>query len=325
MAENQLTPNQIEYLSWGVMAEILERIDGDVVIADLQPGGGQYDCLSLVTSSPEILLMLNRNGTSASSGDEIVHDIWERAAINDEQEAALYILSELGLYVDEDAEEKNKELIKTCKRIAYWVRSRSKGLGKAQCCWIDGNYGVGPANNLLSQVKIPDSWEALDAPYNRSDWSALIYAMTLPDEKTGDKVVGLVNMKTGEAINPDGSQWVDWHKPIPAMRRIVPTDKTIGGAPKTAIQLPSIELHPEALAAFRKVANFDGYKVLGEDLAPIANAIIEQWYEDKTLPTDKDQLKGTLFYIWRQSRFIDGFPDEDDVPFLQALVAAIEG
>jgi hypothetical protein len=45
MAENQLTPNQIEYLSWGVMAEILERIDGDVVIADLQPGGGQYDSL----------------------------------------------------------------------------------------------------------------------------------------------------------------------------------------------------------------------------------------------------------------------------------------
>lgn len=325
MAENELTPNQIEYLSWGVMAEILERIDGDVVIADLQPGGGQYDCLSLVTSSPEILLMLNRNGTSASSGDEIVHDIWERAAINDQQEAALYILSELGLYVDEDAEEKNKELITTCKRIAYWVRSRSKGLGKAQCCWIDGNYGVGPANNLFSQVKIPDSWKALDAPYNGSDWSALIYAMTLPDEKTGDKVVGLVNMKTGEAINPDGSPWVEWNKPIPPMRRIVPTDKTIGGAPKTAIQLPNIEPHPDGIAAFRKVANFDGYKVLGEDLAPIANAIIEQWYEDKTLPTDKDQLKGTLFYLWRQSRFIDGFPDRDDVPFLQALVAAIEG
>jgi hypothetical protein len=325
MAENQLTPNQIEYLSWGVMAEILERIDGDVVIADLQPGGGQYDCLSLVTSSPEILLMLNRNGTSAKSGDEIVHDIWERAAINDEQEAALYILSELGLYVDEDAEEKNKELIKTCKRIAYWVRSRSKGLGKAQCCWLDGNYGVGPANNLLSQVKIPDSWKALDAPYNGSDWSALIYAMTLPDEKTGDKVVGLVNMKTGEAVNADGSPWIEWYKPIPPMRRIVPTDKTIGGAPKTAIQLPNIEPHPDGIAAFRKVANFDGYKVLGEDLAPIANAIIEQWYLDKTLPTDKDQLKGTLFYLWRQSRFIDGFPDDDDVPFLQALVAAIEG
>ena len=325
MAENQLTPNQIEYLSWGVMAEILERIDGDVVIADLQPGGGQYDCLSLVTSSPEILLMLNRNGTSAKSGDEIVHDIWERAAINDEQEAALYILSELGLYVDEDAEEKNKELIKTCKRIAYWVRSRSKGLGKAQCCWLDGNYGVGPANNLLSQVKIPDSWKALRAPYKGSDWSALIYAMTLPDEKTDYKVVGLVNMKTGEAINPDGSPWIEWNKPIPPMRRIVPTDKTIGGVTKTAIQLPNIEPHPDGIAAFRKIANFDGYKVLGEDLAPIANAIIEQWYEDKTLPTDKDQLKGTLFYLWRQSRFIDGFPDDDDIPFLQALVAAIEG
>jgi hypothetical protein len=178
---------------------------------------------------------------------------------------------------------------------------------------------------LLSQVKIPDSWKSLDAPYNGSDWSALIYAMTLPDEKTDYKVVGLVNMKTGEAINADGSPWTEWNKPIPPMRRIVPTDKTIGGAPKTAIQLPNIEPHPDGIAAFRKVATFDGYKVLGEDLAPIANAIIEQWYEDKTLPTDKDQLKGTLFYLWRQSRFIDGFPDDDDIPFLQALVAAIEG
>lgn len=55
----------------------------------------------------------------------------------------------------------------------------------------------------------------------------------------------------------------------------------------------------------------------------IANAVTEQWYEDKSLPTDVDQLKGTLFYLWRQSRFIDGYPGEEDVPFLQALVRAI--
>jgi hypothetical protein len=66
MAEKMLTPNQIEYLSWRVMAQILERIDGELFIADLHPGGGQYDCLSLVTSAPEIVLMLNRNGTSAT-------------------------------------------------------------------------------------------------------------------------------------------------------------------------------------------------------------------------------------------------------------------
>jgi hypothetical protein len=319
----ELTPNQIEYLSWRIIAEILERIDGDLVIADLQPGGGQYDCLSLVTTSPEIVLMLNRNGTSAKSADAIVHDIWERAVINDSQEAALYILSELELDVDENAEKRNKELITTCKRISYWVRSRSKGLGKALCCWFDGNHGVGPAFNLLEQVRIPDSWKALDAPYRGSDWSANIYAMTLSDEEAGDKVIGLVNMKTGEAINPDGSEWVEWSKPIPALSRIVPTNKKINGDPKTIIQLPLIEPHPDGVAAFRTLKDFDGYKVLGEDLAPIANAISEQWYEDKSLPTDVDQLKGTLFYLWRQSRFIDGYPGEEDVPFLEALVNAI--
>ena len=222
MADKELTPNQIEYLSWRVMAHILERIDGDVVIADLQPGGGQYDCLSLVTSEPNIVLMLNRNGTSASGGGGSVDGIWERAAIEDTQEAALFILSELGLFVDEDAEKRNKDLIATCNRIAYWVRKLSKGLGKARCCWVDGAYGVGPAHNLLEQVRIPDSWKAMDAPYRGSDWSALIYVMTLPDERTDDKVVGLVNMKTGEAIHADGSAWEEWSGPIPALQRIVP-------------------------------------------------------------------------------------------------------
>jgi hypothetical protein len=324
MADKELTPNQIEYLSWKVMAGILERIDGELFLADLHPGGGQYDCLSLVSSAPEIVLMLNRNGTSASSSRNAINGIWERAALQDTDEAALFILSELEMHVDESAAQRNKKLIETCNRIAYWVRSRSKGLGSAQCCWFDGNYDVGPANSLLSQVKIPESWKALEAPYRGSDWSALIYAMTLPNEKTGDEVIGLVNMKTGEAINPDGNPWLEWKAPMPPLRRIVPTDKNIDGSPKTITYLPYIEPHPDGVAAFKKVGNFDGYKVLGEELVHIASAIAEEWNTNRTLPTDLDQLKGTLFYLSRMSRFVDGYPSEDDVPFLQALVAAIE-
>ena len=322
MADKELTPNQIEYLSWRVMAHILERIDGDLVIADLQPGGGQYDCLSLVTVEPDIVLMLNRNGTSATGGGESIHGIWERAAIEDTDEAALYILSELGLYVDEGAEKRNKDLIVTCNRIAYWVRKLSKGLGKARCCWVDGAYGVGPAHSLLDQVRIPDSWKAMDAPYRGSDWSALIYAMTLPDdERMNDKVVGLVNMKTGEAVLADGSKWEEWSGPMHPLRRIVPTDRHIGGERKGFIELPTP--HPDGVAALRTLKNFDGYQVLGEELTFIAHAIEEQWYEDKSLPTDLDQLKGALFFMNRKMHFVDGYPDKDDVPFLEALVRAI--
>jgi hypothetical protein len=324
MVNKSLTPNQIEYLSWRVIAEILKRIHGDLVIADLQPGGGQSDCLSLVSSEPEIVLMLNRNGTSASGGGEVIHGIWERAAIEDAQEAALFILSELMLDVDENSEKRNKSLITTCERIAYWIRSRSKGLGKAQCCWFDGNYGAGPASSLLNQVMVPDSWKAVDAPYRGSDWPALVYAMTLPDKEGVGKVVGLVNMKTGEAINADGSQWIEWTEPMPPLRRIVPTNQHIGGEPKRFLELPQMEPHPDGVAAFRTLKDFDGYKVLGDELAFIAHAIEEQWYEDMSLPTDVDQLKGALFFMSRKMRFVDGYPDEEDVPFLQALVRAIE-
>jgi len=90
------------------------------------------------------------------------------------------------------------------------------------------------------------------------------------------------------------------------------------------MQLPYIAPHPDGVAAFRTLKNFNGYKVMGEDLAPISNAIAEQWYEYKTLPTEVDQLKGALFFMSRKAKFVDGYPAEEDVPFLQALVAAIE-
>ena len=75
--------------------------------------------------------------------------------------------------------------------------------------------------------------------------------------------------------------------------------------------------------AIRTLKNFDGYQVLGEELTFIAHAIEEQWYEDKSLPTDLDQLKGALFFMNRKMHFVDGYPDKGDVPFLEALVRAI--
>ena len=52
---------------------------------------------------------------------------------------------------------------------------------------------------------------------------------------------------------------------------------SIGGTPKTVIQLLNIEPNHDEIAAFREVININGYKVLSEDLAPIVNAITEQW------------------------------------------------
>jgi len=326
MANNELTPNEIEYLSWHVMAAVLGIIAADVVLADLHPGGGQYDCLSLVTYEQEVVLMLNRNGTSAAGpGDESVSGIWERAALKGSAEAALYILNELGIAIDENAAVRNKELIRTCKRIAYWVRSGSKGLGKAQCCWVDSTYGVGPAGGLLEQVNISQVWMDFVGPYRGSGWPAHLYALTVPDQKFGDKVVGLVHMERGEAVLADGSEFAEWSAPIPAMPKILPRRAdVVAGVRPEIFQMPYIAPDPDGVAAFKTLKGFNGYKVLGEDLTPIAHAIEEQWYQDKTFPTDLDQLKGTLFYMSRKRKFVDGYPGKGDVPFLQALVAAIE-
>ena len=57
------------------MAGLLERIDGEFFLADLHPGAGQYDCLSLVTSAPEIVLMLNDRFRKAEKLNSIKLDL----------------------------------------------------------------------------------------------------------------------------------------------------------------------------------------------------------------------------------------------------------
>jgi hypothetical protein len=322
MSPVKLTPNQVEYLSWRIMARLLRDIADGVAIADLHPGDGQYDCLSLMTSEPEIVVMLNRKGTSAASGDEVISNIWERAALGTEEETALHILSELAIPVDESSAKRNQSLIETSDRIAHWIRSGSKGQGKAICCWSDTSYGSGPALGLLSQVNIPDSWKTIDPPYRGTDWAANIYALTLEDEKLGNKVVGLVNMKSGDAIYPDGSDWADWRSKRSALPRIIRTDNPANRG--KVIGLISIPVPPEAQKAFRKINQFNGYEAFGEDLEKITISVTKQWYEDGTLPSDINLIKGTLFLYSRKSHFIDGFPSEEDVPFLQALAAAID-
>jgi hypothetical protein len=323
MSSIELTPNQVEYLAWRVMARLLRDVADGVAIADLHPGDGQYDCLSLMTPEPEIVVMLNRKGTSAASGEELVSGIWERAALGTEEETALYILSELAIPVDEGSAKRNQSLIETCDRIAHWIRSGSKGQGQAICCWTDTNYGAGPALGLLSQVNIPESWKNFDPPYRGSDWSANIYALTFADEKLGHKVVGLINMKTGDAIYSDGSEWADWRSRRSALSRIISTDKAAKHRGKI-MELISIPVPPEAQKAFRKINQFNGYEVFGEDLEKIAMSVTKQWYEEETLPADLNLIKGTLFLFSRKSHFIDGFPSEEDLPFLRALANAID-
>jgi hypothetical protein len=311
MAENELTPNEIEYLSWELMSRALEFLDLDLHLADLHPGGGQYDCLSLITKDGQIFLMLNRNGTSAASNDGIVHDIWENASKNGARSTIMDTFTELDIEMSDVAKE-NAALILTCKRMVRWIRHQSSKKGSAICCWIDDAYFVGPSKNLLSQVMIPGLWTTQDPPRESTDWSAWLYALTIEE-----KVIGLVNMKTGDAISPDGTPMTKWYEdkfPI-AAKKIKRTESFA-----EPIEMPT----EEVLKIFRKVSTFNGYNVFGDELASIANSVAENWSNTGALPEDIEKIKGALFFEFRRTHHTGQYPEGNDLLYVQALGQAID-
>ena len=311
MAENELTPNEIEYLSWALMSRALEFLDLDLHLADLHPGGGQYDCLSLITKDSQVFLMLNRNGTSAASNSGIVEDIWEKAAEDGTRSTIMDAFFELDIDM-RDAAKENAALILTCKRMVRWIRHQSSKKGSAICCWLDDAYFVGPSKNLLSQVMIPGSWNTQDPPRESTDWSAWLYALTIDG-----KVIGLVNMKTGDAVNPDGTPMAQWYEekfPISAkkIKKVEPFSQSI--------EVPT----EEVLKIFRKVSTFNGYKVFGDELASVATSVAVEWSNTGELPEDIEKIKGALFFEFRRTHHTGQYPEGNDLLYVKALGQAID-
>jgi hypothetical protein len=311
MVENELTPNEIEYLSWRLMSRALEFLDLDLHLADLHPGGGQYDCLSLITKNSQIFLMLNRNGTSAATNTGVVHGIWESASKNGSRSTIMDAFTELDIDML-DAPSENATLILTCERMARWIRHQSKRKGSAICCWIDDTYDVGPYKTLLSQVMIPGLWTTQDPPRDDTDWSAWLYALTIDE-----KVVGLVNMKTGDATNPDGTPMTEWYeKKFPISAKKIKKVKSI----PQPIEIPT----EEVLNIWSNVGLFNGYTVFGDELASIAASVAEDWFNTGRLPEDIEKIKGALFFEFRRAHHTGQHPEGKNLLFVKALGQAID-
>ncbi len=68
-----------ELLSWMITAHLLRLVEPNLRVFVTHPGGGQYDCLTLVSPEGEQLVLLNRNGSSALVAGEVIEDIWSLA------------------------------------------------------------------------------------------------------------------------------------------------------------------------------------------------------------------------------------------------------
>ena len=72
------------------------------------------------------------------------------------------------------------------------------------------------------------------------------------------------------------------------------------------------------------MANFNGYKVFGDELATIATSTFENWDKTNELPRDINLIKGALFFEFRRSHHTDQYPEGRELLYVKALAEAID-
>lgn len=125
----------------------------------------------------------------------------------------------------------------------------------------------------------------------------------------------------GPGVSPSGYHHV--HKKggrmdNPSEPQIVSNDQT----PKVFV-LPYINM-PLRWHEYSAFAHeFDGYSAYPDNLGELANKAVRDWNENQVLSDDLILLRSCLFYEARRSRFVEGYPTEDDMAYLDALVEKI--
>lgn len=104
----------------------------------------------------------------------------------------------------------------------------------------------------------------------------------------------------------------------PSKPEAVPSDQT----PKVFV-LPYLNT-PHRWAEYSVFAHeFDGYGAYPDNLGELATKAIKDWNEHQILSGDLTLLRSCLFYEARRARFVEGYPNEADMAYLDALVEKV--
>jgi hypothetical protein len=93
--------------------------------------------------------------------------------------------------------------------------------------------------------------------------------------------------------------------------------------PQTFVLPPAS--HPDRFHNYYQFAHmFDAGNMDWNEVRERARELEENWNETTQLPDDLDLLRSCLLIQVRYSRFIEGYPGESDMPYLDALVEKIK-
>jgi len=101
----------------------------------------------------------------------------------------------------------------------------------------------------------------------------------------------------------------------------VPNSPTHPNAPAFEIPYQSC---PSRWNAYLEMAlKFDGYAAYPNNLKEVANNEHKKWMESHSLSQDLRLLRSCLFFEARRSHFVEGYPQEADMGYLDALFEKI--
>ena len=191
---HEITFRQKVQLSWRLLARMASQIEVEVAPAILHPGGGQYDCLSLVDDDGVPRIQMNRNGESTDLNGSLFRDTWVKATKNLAQ-TALKIAGKSGLPMSTPAESPNRILSASAQLIDFHLDDPT---AEVHWMWFDGDGESGPADGALGDFSIPEHWSTF-VPANRYvGWQAWLWLVSYDGRPSS-----LINVSSGEVVYAD--------------------------------------------------------------------------------------------------------------------------
>jgi len=184
-----------------VLSEVLKLVSDRYNIVHSTPGGGSYDCLGLADERDEVLL-LNRAGESALlENGRVISEIWARAA-RSPRETARFLLSQAEIPHGDDANDQNVPAIRAAVTIANFLSSAKSDPRHAHVVWSNPQSPDAQQAFSLDNISVPASWLETPVPAGLPSASAELVALTESNE-----LVAVMNLATGAAIKPNGTNW----------------------------------------------------------------------------------------------------------------------
>jgi len=203
-ADEPLSGTAKELLSWMIVANVLLRTDEDLRVIETHPGGGLYDCLTIIDEHGTMPVTMNRAGQGVEIAGRSISNFWTKSAKQGPHRIAERIVKLCGFR--QPANHVPSLTALSVLNVANWLNHYRTDTRSAVNAFYDSSGAYcGPNSEIVAAFDIPTPWLEQEPPSSMSDPLAWLFALV----SDGSPKV-LVNTRTGAAIATTGAQWKGW-------------------------------------------------------------------------------------------------------------------